>query len=59
MDHAFTERMQRWLDSDHRSDGADVDGARLLLALNGDKRYFERVGKNPAMFRTNVEYELK
>jgi len=59
MDHAFTERMQRWLDSDHSSDGAVVDGARLLLALNGDKRYFERVGKNPAMFRTNVEYELK
>ncbi|MBQ8097214.1 MAG: hypothetical protein IJ243_09065 [Prevotella sp.] len=59
MDAQLTERIGRWLAAgDNRSPDAVVDGARLLLSLNGDRRYYERVLANPVFYASNVAYEL-
>ena len=62
IDNKFTERIQAWLSSeDHKSNDAILEGAMILLKLNGNQILYNNIVKNPErpMWPEKLEYELK
>lgn len=45
--------------SAHETDDAICEGAKLLLQLNRNKYYYQRVLASPKFYKSNVEYELR
>ena len=61
IDNKFTERIQQWLSSeDHKSTEAVLEGAMILLKLNGNQILYNNIIKNPErpMWPEKLEYEL-
>lgn len=61
IDNKFTERIQQWLSSeDHKSTEAVLEGAMILLKLNGNNILYNNIIKNPErpMWPEKLEYEL-
>ncbi len=61
IDNKFTERIQAWLSSeDHKSNDAILEGAAILLKLNGNQILYNNIVKNPErpMWPEKLEYEL-
>jgi len=62
IDNKFTERIQAWLSGeDHKSKDAVLEGAAILLKLNGNQILYNNIVKNPErpMWPEKLEYELK
>lgn len=61
IDPKFTEKMQAWLSGEHASKEAILEGAELLLQLNGNKVLYNNIQRNPErpMWKEKLEYELK
>ena len=62
IDNKFTERIQKWLSGeDHKSKDAVLEGAAILLKLNGNQILYNNIVKNPErpMWPEKLEYELK
>ena len=61
IDNKFTERIQAWLSGeDHKSKDAVLEGAAILLKLNGNQILYNNIVKNPErpMWPDKLEYEL-
>lgn len=61
IDNKFTERIQEWLSGeDHKSKDAVLEGAAILLKLNGNQILYNNIVKNPErpMWPEKLEYEL-
>lgn len=61
IDNKFTERIQKWLSGeDHKSKDAVLEGAAILLKLNGNQILYNNIVKNPErpMWQEKLEYEL-
>mgnify|MGYP006988857311 CR=1 FL=1 len=59
IDPKFTEKIARWLDSDHKSSEAIAQGAMLLLQLNRDRSMYQRIMRRPQRELSFLEYKLR
>ena len=59
IDPKFTEKIARWLQSDHKSDEMIQQGAKLLLQLNNDRAMYQRIIRRPQRELSFLEYKLR
>lgn len=59
IDPKFTEKIVRWLDSDHSDTQQIQDGAMLLLQLNRDNGMYQRIMRRPQREVSFLEYKLR
>lgn len=59
IDQKFTEKIGRWLDSEHSTREQIEAGAQLLLSLNRDHAMFQRIMRRPEREVKFLEYKLR
>lgn len=59
IDPKFTEKIARWLDSEHTTTEQIEDGAQLLLSLNRDGAMYQRIMRRPQRELKFLEYKLQ
>ena len=59
IDQKFTEKIARWLDSEHTTTEQIEEGAQLLLSLNRDGAMFQRIMRRPQRELKFLEYKLQ
>ena len=59
IDPKFTEKIARWLDSEHTTTEQIEEGAQLLLSLNRDHAMFQRIMRRPQRELKFLEYKLQ
>ena len=59
IDPKFTEKIARWLDSEHTTTKQIEEGAQLLLSLNRDHAMFQRIMRRPQRELKFLEYKLQ
>lgn len=59
IDPKFTEKIARWLDSEHTTTEQIEEGAQLLLSLNRDGAMFQRIMRRPQRELKFLEYKLQ
>lgn len=59
IDPKFTEKIARWLDSEHSTREQIEAGAQLLLSLNRDYAMFQRIMRRPEREVQFLEYKLR
>ncbi len=59
IDPKFTEKIVRWLDSDHSDTQQIQDGAMMLLQLNRDNGMYQRIMRRPQREVSFLEYKLR
>ena len=59
IDPKFTEKIARWLDSEHTKTELIEEGAQLLLSLNRDGAMYQRIMRRPQRELKFLEYKLQ
>lgn len=59
IDPKFTEKIARWLDSEHTTTEQIEEGAQLLLSLNRDGAMYQRIMRRPQRELKFLEYKLQ
>lgn len=59
IDPKFTEKIARWLNSEHTTTEQIEDGAQLLLSLNRDGAMYQRIMRRPQRELKFLEYKLQ
>lgn len=59
IDPKFTEKIARWLDSEHATTEQIEEGAQLLLSLNRDGAMYQRIMRRPQRELKFLEYKLQ
>lgn len=59
IDPKFTEKIARWLDSEHTTTEQIEAGAQLLLSLNRDGAMYQRIMRRPQRELKFLEYKLQ
>lgn len=59
IDPKFTEKIARWLDSEHTTTEQIETGAQLLLSLNRDGAMYQRIMRRPQRELKFLEYKLQ
>ena len=59
IDTKFTEKIAKWLDSDHVETAQIAEGADLLLSLNRDHAMYQRIMRRPFRELKFLEYKLR
>ena len=59
IDQKFTEKIARWLDSEHNTVAQIEEGAQLLLSLNRDGAMYQRIMRRPHREIKFLEYKLQ
>lgn len=59
IDPKFTEKIVKWLQSDHSSQDAIEAGANLLLQLNRDRGMYQRIMHRPQRMLSFLEFKLR
>jgi len=59
IDPKFTEKIARWLDSEHTTTEQIEAGAQLLLSLNRDGAMYQRIMRRPERELKFLEYKLQ
>ena len=58
LDNSFTEKIQKWFDSEHTEDNIR-EGALLLLQIDRNRNLYQNVIRKPQMFLSKLEHELR
>jgi hypothetical protein len=59
IDPKFTEKIARWLDSEHATTEQIEEGAQMLLSLNRDGAMYQRIMRRPQRELKFLEYKLQ
>ena len=59
MDNQFTEKVEKWLNSEHTSDADILEGATLMLQLTRNRILYNNILRKPSLYVDKIEYELK
>lgn len=59
IDPKFTEKIARWLDSEHTTREQVEEGAQLLLSLNRDGAMYQRIMRRPERMLSFLVYKLR
>lgn len=58
LDNSFTEKIQKWFDSEHTEDNIR-EGALLLLQIDKNRNLYQNLIRKPKMFLPKLEHELR
>ena len=58
LDNSFTEKIQKWFDSERTEDNIR-EGALLLLQIDRNRNLYQNVIRKPQMFLSKLEHELR
>ena len=59
MDNQFTEKVEKWLNSEHTSDADILKVATLMLQLTRNRILYNNILRKPSLYVDKIEYELK